>query len=272
MAAASAVLAGSSSPRLDAELLLAHALRVRRLDLYLQSERALQPAETAEFQRLLQARQGGAPVAHLIRRKEFFGLELEVTPDVLIPRPETERLVEVALEWARGHPLRHIADIGTGSGAIALALAHHLPEVQVEATDISPAALAVARRNGDRLGLAQRVRWLPGDVTDPLTVRAEMLVANLPYIADSLWFQLPDCVREHEPPEALRGGPDGLDLYRVLLERLPGHLEPGALVALEMDPRQRDALQHLVQTRLHPVQVEVVPDLAGRDRVLVARC
>lgn len=272
VAAASAVLTRSPSPRLDAELLLAHALRVRRLDLYLQSERVLEPEEAAEFQRLIEARQADAPVAYLTRRKEFFGLELEVTPDVLIPRPETERLVEVALEWARGHPVRYIADIGTGSGGLALALAHHLPEALVEATDISPAALAVAARNGDRLGLAARIRWLAGDVADPLTVRAELLVANLPYIADPLWDQLPPCVRLHEPPVALRGGPDGLEIYRLLLARLKEHLAPGALVALEMDPQQRAELHQLVQTGLQPAQIDVVPDLAGRDRVLVARC
>ncbi len=262
----------SSSPRLDAELLLAHTLGLRRLDLYLKPERALRPEEASSFERLLAARQAGAPVAYLIGRKEFMGLDLEVTPDVLIPRPETERLVEVAVEWARRRHPDRAADIGTGSGAVALALAHDLPDLQMEATDISAAALKVAARNADRLGLQSRIRWSLGDVTDPLTAPVDLLVANLPYIADAEWDRLPVSVRAYEPPLALRGGADGLDVYRRLLERLPGRLKPQAFLALEIDPGQWPGLRALVAERLRPREIDIVTDLGGRERVLVARC
>ncbi len=272
VAAASATLAESGSPRLDAELLLAHALGVRRLDLYLQADRALRPVEATAFRGLLRARQNGAPVAYLVGRKDFFGLELEVTPDVLIPRPETERLVEAALEWARRLSLRRVADVGTGSGAIALALAQNLPAVRVDALDCSPAALAVAERNARRLGLSDQIRFLLGDLTDPLSTPVEMLLANLPYVADPDWEDLPPAVRTHEPALALRGGADGLDVYRGLLRKAgAGPLTPGGLLLLEMDPRQREALVALVRTHLRSATIEVVPDLTGRDRVLIAR-
>jgi release factor glutamine methyltransferase len=271
-AAAAGRLGSSPSPRLDAELLLAHSLRVRRLDLYLQTERRLDPAEAAAFEQLLRARQTGAPIAYLVGRKEFMGLNLEVTPDVLIPRPETECLVEAVLEWARGSQVRRVADIGTGSGAIALALAHYLPEVRVEATDVSPAALAVAARNAERLGLAGRVCFREGDLLTPLSEPVEVLAANLPYVSDRDWADLPASVRDHEPAAALRGGEDGLAVYRRLLPAVPRVLNRGGVVALELDPRQRGALTALVAEHLQPAQLEVLADLSGRDRVIFARC
>jgi release factor glutamine methyltransferase len=272
VAAAAAALGSSPSPRLDAELLLAHALRIRRLDLYLQAERRLGPAETAAFENLLRARRTGAPVAYLVGRKEFMGLQLEVTPDVLIPRPETECVVEAVLEWARGSQVRRIADIGTGSGAIALALAHYLPEVLVEATDASPAALAVAARNAGRLGLAGRVRFLEGDLVTPISEPVEALVANLPYVSDRDWADLPASVRDYEPAVALLGGEDGLAAYRRLLPQIGRVMSRGAVLALEMDPRQREGLTTLVQRHAGMLQVEVLRDLSGRDRVIFARC
>lgn len=272
MAAAAGTLGSSPSPRLDAELLLAHALQIRRLDLYLQAERRLGPAEAAAFGQLLRARQTGAPVAYLVGHKEFMGLNLEVTRDVLIPRPETECLMEAVLEWARGTRVRRIADIGTGSGAIALALAHYLPEVLVEATDASPAALAVAARNAARLGLAGRVRFLEGDLVGPISEPVDVLVANLPYVSDRDWAGLPASVRDHEPAGALRGGEDGLALYRRLLAGAGRVMGRGAVLALEMDPRQREGLTTLVQRQAGMLQVEVLRDLSGRDRVIFARC
>jgi release factor glutamine methyltransferase len=253
-------------------LLLAHSLRIRRLDLYLQAERRLGPAEAAAFEQLLRARQTGAPVAYLVGCKEFMGLNLEVTPAVLIPRPETERLVEAVLEWARGSQVRRIADIGTGSGAIALALAHYLPEVLVDATDVSSAALAVAARNAKRLGLAARVRFLEGDLVTPIAEPVEVLVANLPYVSDREWADLPASVRDHEPAGALRGGEDGLAVYRRLLPEARRVLSQGGVVVVEHDPRQREALTALVAEHLQPAELEVLADLSGRDRVIFARC
>ena len=252
---------GSESPRLDAEVLLAHVLGIRRLDLYLQFDRPLEETQLAPYRELMARRGKGEPVAYLIGHKEFMALDFLVTPDVLVPNPDTEVLVQRAVEWGRsrgGGPLR-FADVGTGSGCIAIAVAHYLPEVTVDATDISEAALAVAAGNASRLGVADRVRFLCGDLAEPLGERYDALLANLPYVVEGT--ALPPEVTA-QPRIALFGGSA---LVNRLLAAAPALLAQGGITLLEVDPAITGDLK-----------VEgfagwkLLNDLAGHDRVLEA--
>ena len=251
---------GSSSPRLDAEILLAHVLGIRRLDLYLQFDRPLDEAQLAPYRELTARRGRGEPVAYLTGLKEFMALEFAVTPDVLVPNPDTEVLVQRAVEWgrARGGTLR-IADVGTGSGCIAVAVAHYLPEAVVDATDISAAALAVARANVERHGVGDRVRLLEGDLAGPLEGRYDAVLANLPYVAAGA--ALPVEVTA-QPALALYGG---AELVNRLLEALPGLLATGGVALLEVDPAIAGelAMGGLAGWKL-------LKDFGGHDRVLEA--
>jgi release factor glutamine methyltransferase len=263
---------GSSSPRLDAELLLAEALGMSRMDLYLQFERPLNAAEVDRYRDLCRRRAGGEPVAYIRGRKEFMSLELLVTQAVMIPRPETEILVEAALESldqrlppGEGRREPRVLDVGTGSGAIALAIAAGRRDSRVVATDISAAALEVARQNLERLEMKDRVELRQGDLVEGVEGPFDMVLANLPYI-DPDW---PDAVTPEvaasEPGEALFAGRDGLDQLVRLLPALP-RLAPGGVAMLEFDPRQREALLAVAA----PVgRTSVLKDLAGLDRVLV---
>lgn len=207
------------------------------------------------------------PVAYIRGWIEWYGMTLEVTPDVLIPRPDSEVLLEEALRIGRERGARVVADIGTGSGALAIALATSLPEAQVVATDKSSAALSVARRNAARHGLEDRVELLEGDLLEPVTGCPDLLVANLPYLSDEMMNEIDADVR-HEPETALRGGPTGLELYGRLLDQLSGREWAPPLV-LEIDPRQASLTGPLVHRDFPRADVRLVPDLAGRSRVLV---
>ena len=266
---------GISSPRLDAELLAAHAFGLSRVQLYTQFDRPLQAPELAAFRELVRRRQAGEPVAYLIGRKEFWSLDLAVDGRVLVPRPETEAAVEEALELcparAEGEPPARMVDVGTGSGAIALALARARPGAEVYATDLSPDALAVARANGERLGLA--VTFLEGNLAEPLAagVRGELdlIVANLPYIKTADVAGLPAEVRA-EPRLALDGGEDGLNLVRALVAAAPGLLRPGGALVLEVADGQAPAAAALCQAA-GLVEVRTRRDLAGVERVVSGR-
>jgi len=252
--------AGLPTARQDAEWLLATQLGVERFSLYLEPERTLPPDAVERLHALLERRAGHEPLQHLLGFEDFRGLRLRVTPDVLIPRPETEGLVEWALElldamsadWGRaaaisGPPL--MADIGAGSGAIACALAAARPAVQVFAVEASPAALAVAAKNVYALGLVGRVRLMRGDLVTPLAAQAgrlAMIVANLPYLASSVFPTLPREVRDFEPRAALDGGPDGLGLLRRLVTAAPAVLRPGGRLVLEIGEEQAGALASLM--------------------------
>jgi release factor glutamine methyltransferase len=240
--------AGSATPRLDAELLLAHALGISRSDL-MASDLAAPP----QFAELVERRREREPVAYITGSKGFRHIDLAVDERVLVPRPETEHVVEAAVEEL---PMgARVVDVGTGSGAIALALKHERPDLVVTGTDVSEEALAVARANGERLGLD--VEWLAGDLLVPSGVDA--VVSNPPYVRDD--EILPPEVM-HEPSLALRAGPDGLDVYRQLIPRLRG-----TFVALEVGSGQADAVAAL----LEGWEVDIRPDLAGIDRVVVGR-
>jgi release factor glutamine methyltransferase len=260
---------GLPSPRLDAELLAAHAFELPRVALYTQFDRPLLPAELTRFRELVQRRQRGEPVAYLTGRKQFWSLDLEVDNRVLVPRPDTETAVEVALEIGRSREGARIADIGTGSGAIALVLKKELPHAEVVAVDTSADALAVARANAERLGLT--VTFLQGDLTEPLAALPpfDIVVANLPYVPSGDIPSLAPEVRS-EPLLALDGGDDGLTLLRRLITQAPAVLAPGGALVLEVGAGQADAVLALTGAA-GLVDPEQRRDLAGTFRVVLAR-
>jgi release factor glutamine methyltransferase len=291
--------AGIDAPEIEAELLMRQALR--RADSGLPTKAWLLPRlgqdandEVREALDALVARRlDHEPSAYITGLREFCALDFEVTPDVLIPRPETELLVGKALEWAAGasghfspfpaEPSRSvmsprrltdplsIVDAGTGSGAIAVALARHLPTAGVFATDISWAALAVARRNARRHGVEGRIAFRHGDLLTPIPCYVDLIVANLPYVTEADYRNLAPEVREHEPALALLGGADGLDLLDALLRQAPRYLRPGGAVCLEFGARQADALRELCAAYMPNATVSIYEDFAGIPRVFMAQ-
>lgn len=255
----------TETPRLEAEVLLAHVLHTSRAWLLAHLDHPLDPNQLTNYQTMLARRASGYPLPYLTGHVEFYGLDFEVTPDVLIPRPETETLVELAL--AR-RPAT-VIDVGTGCGCIAIALAVRLPQATVYATDVSPAALAVARRNADRHHVADRVHFLAGDLLAPCAGPVDLVVSNPPYVAEHEFAALPLSVREHEPRLALDGGPDGLAVIRRLLAQAPTRLKPGGALLIEIGAGQGEAAAQLARQYFEAVRVH--PDLAGRDRVLECR-
>ena len=251
-------------PRVEAEILLCHLLGVNRAMLIAHPERTIPPDKLAAFHNLVRQRAEGCPLPYLTGRAEFYGLEFHVTPDVLIPRPETETLVDLALA---ARP-RSVVDVGTGSGCIAVALAVHLPQATVYAIDISPAALAVAQENVERYGVADRVILMVGDVLGPRPGPVDLVVSNPPYIPTGECGSLPLSVREYEPCLALDGGPDGLNIIRRLLAQAPAVLRPGGKLLIEIGAEQGEDAVNLARTFYPKATVRVHPDLAGRDRVL----
>jgi release factor glutamine methyltransferase len=262
---------GSDSARLDAELLVAHALGVGRLDVYLQFDRPLDDAELAGIRELLRRRGSGEPIAHITGRREFYGRSFLVTPAVLIPRPETETLADRAIGAARerGGVLR-IADLGTGSGCLACTLAAELPGATVIASDVSPAALAVAAANAAALGVAERVLFVEGGWADGLVADLDLVVSNPPYVTTAEMDELPRDVG-FEPRLALDGGPDGLDAYRALLPAVAEHAPGAWWVGLEVDSRRADPVTDLARALWPSASIRLVADLAGRPRVVEIR-
>jgi release factor glutamine methyltransferase len=267
---------GVDNPRLDAELLIAKALGIPRIMLYARFDQPLGRPELDAVRALVKRRAGGEPVAYIEGTKEFWSLDLEVSPAVLIPRPDTERLVELAIAEARARlaeaptlerPLR-VVDVGTGSGAIAIALAKELASAEVHATDVSGDALAVAARNVARHGVGVTLHH--GPLLAPVDGAFDVVAANLPYIPTADIAGLMRDVRAFEPHLALDGGPDGLALYDALLAALPARLHDGARVLFEADGAQLDVLA----TKLRAagfVDVDVTRDLAQQPRVAHGR-
>ncbi len=266
------------SPRLDAELLLGAALGLERTALLRAPERALAPGERADYEAFLRRREAREPIAYIRGRRAFRTLELEVDRSVLIPRPETETLVDAALEALAGVAARpygeepRALDVGTGSGCIALALAAEDPYVHVSATDIDAAALAVARRNAARHGLEGRVDFVAGDLLAavPPGLRFELVVSNPPYVTQAEWERLEPNVRDYEPRGALVGGVDGLEVYRRLVPGAAEVLRPGGVLALEIGVGQAAAVCELIAAAGRYGAPRVRPDLAGLPRVVVA--
>lgn len=262
---------GIDTARLDAQVLLGHVLGVSRTWLLAHPEVVLSPQEVTAFEPLIAARATRQPVAYLTGHREFYGLDFHVAPAVLVPRPETEHLVERAIVVARTWHARlqrwpRVAEVGVGSGAIAVSLAHALPGLIVTGVDLSPDALTVAIDNARRHGVADRVRLVQGDLLSPIDAPAELVLANLPYIPSADLDGLASEVRA-EPRLALDGGPDGLDGFRRLFAQVPDRVAPGGVLLLEMGADQGDALRALAAA-LHPTSLTITPDLAGHDRLL----
>ena len=279
-----------ASHTLAAELLLLHTLGRDRAWLYAHPEEPIEPETAEKYFALVARRAVGEPTQYLTGKQEFWGLEFEVTPAVLIPRPETEHVVEVALErlGPRGIKIRldtgepsaplRVADVGTGSGCLAVALAHELPHATLFATDISAAALEIARRNAARHGAADRIQFVECDLLEALLVSPliprpspllfDVIVSNPPYVARNEAATLPREVREHEPETALFGGPTGLEIYARLIEQAGALLRPGGILVVELGYNAADHVRAIVQAQRAWVNTSITNDLAGIPRVL----
>jgi release factor glutamine methyltransferase len=256
------------SPRLNAEHLLAHVLKQKRIELYLQFERVLAEAELAPLRELVRRRGQGEPLQHLLGTVEFAGRTFLCDKRALVPRPETEQLVEL-LKSQISHPAARLLDIGTGSGVIALSLAAIFPEATVTATDVSDDALALARENAERLGLTNRVEFLTGNLLLYVNHVYDLIVANLPYVARVDRASLSREVL-HDPEIALFGGERGDEVVRKLIEAAPAKLKPGGLLALEVGLGQADDLAALMaEKNYHDIRKEA--DYAGVTRFLFGR-
>jgi release factor glutamine methyltransferase len=257
---------GIDSPRLDAELLIGHALDIDRTHLLARLQDPL--PESIEIEPLAARRLAGEPIAYIVGHKEFLGLSFRVTPAVLIPRPETELLVEWALEWLRNRPYARVIDVGTGSGAIAAGVALGTPHtISITAIDNSDGALAIARFNADRLAPG-RIDVRKDDLLARYQDRADLVLANLPYLRPDQIDGNFDLVAE--PRLALDGGSDGLALIERLVSQLPTHLTAGGAVAVEIDPSQSSRVSALFANSLPDAAVAVHQDLAGLDRFVTA--
>ncbi|WP_298463628.1 peptide chain release factor N(5)-glutamine methyltransferase [uncultured Mitsuokella sp.] len=267
---------GLESPRLDAEVLLSHVLKKQRIYLYVHFDEPLQPEELAAYREMVKKRVMHVPVAYILGEREFMGLTFKVTPDTLIPRPDTEILVQAAIDRLKAMPASddtalHIADIGTGTGAICLSVLHYLPQVTAETVDISPAARAVAEENAEQLGLADRITFHTGDLLAPLAGRTfAAILSNPPYIPEADIGTLAPEVRTKEPHTALSGGADGLDFYRRLAAEAPQMLAPNGFLAFEVGIHQARDVAALAKANPLIGRTEILPDYAGIDRVVVA--
>ncbi|HET9764169.1 MAG TPA: peptide chain release factor N(5)-glutamine methyltransferase [Casimicrobiaceae bacterium] len=275
-AAARLSAAGIGGARLDAEILLGEALGIERGKIYLNNDRALDDAELARFRSLIARRASGEPVSYITGRREFWSLDLIVNPAVLAPRPETELLVETALGFARRYRVKdrrlRILDVGTGSGAIAVALAEEIPAAEVWASDISSDALEVARNNARRHNVEQKIRFLAGDLFAPVAEMAggfDLIVSNPPYIRSGELATLPRDVRDYEPRLALDGGADGLDFYRRIAREAPRYLSAGGFLAVEIGAGMGEEVARLFAAAGFS-SVRVDKDLAGSERVVSA--
>jgi release factor glutamine methyltransferase len=280
---------GIPQPRLEAEILLAHVLGRERIDLYMRYDESVGEDDRARLRELVRRRAGREPTRHLIGTCEFMSLALKVTPDCLIPRPETELLVEEVLRMfgvkrrpagagaaagADPKPVTAI-DLCTGCGCVAVSLAVYLPSARIAATDISAAALAVARENAEGHGVADRIRFLEGDLFEPLDAAdvqpADLLVANPPYVAEAEWAALEPEIREHEPRAALVAGPTGTEVIERIVRGAPAYLKPGGTMLVEIGAEQGAAVAAKVPQVRGLGDVHVVKDYAGLDRLLAAK-
>lgn len=259
---------GMQEARLEAEILLAHVLQKNRVYLYANYEKPVNAGERQLYRDFIKRRTEGEPCAYITGQKEFMSLTFKVCPDVLIPRPDTEVIVEAALDLIALGGIERVCDVGTGSGAIAISLAYYAPQIEVFAVDISAKALNVARCNADYHNV--NIEFHAGDLLAPLQNETEMdmIVANLPYLTASQLEQADDGVKKYEPRLALVADRDGLDTYRRLLPQVLGRLRPGGYLLWEIDPSQEEVALELAQDL---ADAEVLPDWGKRSRVVKAR-
>lgn len=256
------------SPRLSAQVLLGHALGLPRLEMLLDARTGVSDNQAAAMEALALRRLHGEPVAYIVGVREFYGLEFHVNPAVLIPRPETELMVDRLLSLGDGENVGRVLDLGTGSGVLAVSCAVHLPRVQVTGVDISADALAVAKRNALAHGVGSRITLVQGDLVDALRIEEfDVILANLPYVPTTMRDGMSHEVLGHEPEHALFAGADGLDVYRRLACALAGRAKPGTLLMCEIDRAQGAAMIALFSGISREVMVE--RDLAGLDRLVV---
>jgi release factor glutamine methyltransferase len=264
---------GIENPRTDAQILLGHVLGYTKVDLLVNYEEQPSEAVRNRYRELIQRRVAGWPVAYLVGTRDFYSLTFEVTPAVLIPRPDTETLVLEALTWLK--PIREpaVLDLGTGSGCIAVSIAHQKKDARVTATDVSPDALEVARRNAARNGVSERVTFLQGDLFAPLPggVAFDLAVSNPPYIAHHEFADLQREVRDHEPRGALDGGADGLAYYRRIAASAGAFLKPGGRLLLEIGSTQDADVRAILAERPELEVGQTIRDMAGHTRVVSAK-
>jgi release factor glutamine methyltransferase len=264
---------GSESPRLDAEVLLAHVLGCKRIEVYMRSEEEASEDIRTRFRELIRRRVEGCPVAYLVGRKEFYSLPLEVSPAVLIPRPDSESVVEECLRLAKDLAAVEVLDLGTGSGNLAVAIARYHRRTRVTAVDLSPDALAVATRNAVKHSVAERIAFLQGDLFAPLSpeARFDFIVSNPPYIPHDDIPKLQPGVRDYEPHLALDGGRDGFAVFDRIIDQGRTYLKPGGYLILEIGSPQeahaRERLRAYAEYELAPT----ISDASGHPRVLRAR-
>ena len=267
---------GSDTPRLDAEILLAEARQCARIELYTAfDEEADEQAKTA-YRELVRRRAEGTPVAYLVGRREFYSLEFEVSSDVLIPRPETELVVVALLDMVKERstsdtPLK-IADVGTGSGILAVCAAKHIPHAEVTALDLSRAALETARRNAQRHGVLDRIEMVEGDLLAPLSAerKFDYIVSNPPYVSTMEMADLPTEVKDHEPHLALHAGPKGTEVIERLIPQAVARLMPQGGLLLEVSPMIATEVAQLISSHADLVLQQNIRDHAGHDRVVQA--
>ena len=261
--------AGIGDSRIEADLIWMTTLDLDRAELYARLNQMPSPEQASAADALIERRLRHEPTAYLMGHREFYGIELSIAPGVLIPRPDTETLVEEALRIAGGaDELLAIGDVGCGSGAIAIALALHLPNAEIYAIDTSTQALEITQLNSERHGVERRIHIHGGDLLDPLPTSVNLILANLPYVASWEIPTLDPEIRLYEPREALDGGDDGLDVIRRLLTAAPAHLRPSGTVLLEMDPREIGTASAFATQVMPGASVRTVRDLTGRERVL----
>lgn len=258
----------TETPRLDVEILLAHALGIPRARLLAQLR---DESRSEAFETLLERRIAAEPIAYILGEWEFYSLNFEIQPPVLVPRPETEHLVECALECIGDREVR-VLDVGTGSGCVAVSIARNAPPCTVVATDLNPTFLDLARRNAERHGVADRIAFREGDLFGALaSVDApfDVICSNPPYVAESEWEGVPPTVRDYEDPVALLAGPDGLDVIRRLIEHAQAFLVPGGLLALEIGYGQAGAVHELLREAGYDA-IDFRQDLSAIDRIALA--
>ncbi len=265
------------APRLSAEMLLSHVLSMKRIELYAQFDRAVEKESLDRLHDLVKRASQHEPVAYLIGRAEFYSLEMEVTRDCLIPRPETELLVQRAIELLRKRDgSQHVCDLCTGCGCIAIAVAKNCPTAHVVATDISDQALAVAARNVEKHGLGERIELLCGDLFDPIVPHLDatswdLIVCNPPYVSTAEYEALDRNVKDYEPKTALLAGEDGLDIYRRIVEKIDRFLKPDGALLLEIGYAQGPAIRDLLEQTDLFSDIKVEKDHQNNDRVVTAR-
>ncbi|MBP8003140.1 MAG: peptide chain release factor N(5)-glutamine methyltransferase [Chloroflexi bacterium] len=255
----------------EARYLLAQVLGVGQSYLLAHGDETCAAAALVTYHTYLDRAEQGEPIPYILGQAPFFDLHLKVSPAVLIPRPETEQLVEIVLRWLRQQrwPTPQLVDVGTGSGCIAITLARQLPQAYIDAVDVSAAALELAKENAHNAGVHHQISFYQGHLLTPITTPPHLIVANLPYIGDDEWTLVDDGVKSYEPALALRGGADGLDLIRPLLAQAQEKLQPGGAIFLEIGWQQGAAALLLAQHYFPHALIRCDPDYAGKDRFIV---